>query len=84
MQSRRTLAKNGPNKGNMLDQKWFTYFLAGVLIILVLVFIVLLTPSYKQFVVDTAKSVFYGGKQEPPRPKASPARFQRSPLMNRF
>lgn len=81
MKSRRSLAKHTLDKGDLLDQKWLTYFLAIVLILLVLVFVVLLSPTYKRFVVDTVKSVFYGGKQTAPRPKAAPVKFQRPALM---
>lgn len=77
MKSRRNLAKHAFDKGDLLDQKWLTYLLSIVLILLVLVFVVLLTPGYKQYVVDTVKSVFYGGKQKAPRPKAAPVKFQR-------
>lgn len=80
MKSRRNLAKHAFDKGDLLDQKWLTYFLAIVLILLVLVFIVLLSPTYKRYVVDTVKSVFYGGKQTAPRPKAAPVKFQRPVL----
>ena len=76
MKTRRNITKHTLNKADLLDQKWVTYFLAIVLILLVLVFVVLLSPTYKQYIVDTAKSVFYGGKQKAPRPKASPANFQ--------
>ena len=80
MKSRRNLAKHAFDKGDLLDQKWLTYFLAIVLILLVLVFVVLLLPTYKRYVVDTVKSVFYGGKQTAPRPKAAPVKFQRPVL----
>ena len=80
MKSRRNLAKHALGKGDLLDQKWLTYFLAIVLILLVLVFVVLLSPTYKRYVVDTVKSVFYGGKQTAPRPKAAPVKFQRPVL----
>ena len=82
MKSRRNVAKHAFDKGDLLDQRWLTYFLAIVLIFLVLVFVVLLTPVYKRYVVDTVKSVFYGGKQTAPRPKAAPVNFQRSILIN--
>ncbi|MYC74345.1 hypothetical protein F4X10_01040 [Candidatus Poribacteria bacterium] len=77
MRSRRNLTKHTFDKGDLLDQKWLTYFLAIVLILLVLVFVVLLSPTYKRYVVDTVKSVFYGGKQTAPKPKAAPVNFQR-------
>ena len=77
MKTRRNLTKHAFDKGDLLDQKWLTYFLAVVLILLVLVFVVLLSPTYKRYVVDTVKSVFYGGKQTAPRPKAAPVNFQR-------
>lgn len=80
MKSRRNLAKHAFDKGDLLDQKWLTYLLAIVLILLVLVFVVLLSPTYKRYVVDTVKSVFYGGKQTAPRPKAAPVNFQRPTL----
>ena len=80
MKSRRNLAKHAFDKGDLLDQKWLTYFLAIVLILLVLVFVVLLSPTYKRYVIDTVKSVFYGGKQTAPRPKAAPVKFQRPVL----
>ena len=76
MRTRRNTTKHAIEKGDLLDQKWLTYFLAIVLILLVLVFVVLLSPTYKQFVVDTVKSVFYGKKQKAPRPKASPVKFR--------
>ena len=76
MRARRNTTKHLPDKGDLLDQKWLTYFLAIVLILLVLVFVVLLSPTYKRYVVDTVKSVFYGKKQTAPRPKASPVKFQ--------
>ena len=82
MKSRRNLTKQAFDKGDLLDQKWLTYFLAVVLILLVLVFVVLLSPTYKRYVVDTVKSVFYGGKQTAPRPKAAPVKFQRPALTN--
>ena len=80
MRTRRNTTKHLVNKGDLLDQKWLTYFLAIVFILLVLVFVVLLSPTYKQFVVDTVKSVFYGKKQKAPRPKASPVKFQQPAL----
>ena len=80
MRARRKTTKHTLNKGDLLDQKWLTYFLAIVLILLVLAFIVLLSPTYKQFVVDTVKTVFYGKKQTAPRPKASPVKFQKPAL----
>ena len=76
MKARRNATKHTLDKADLLDQKWVTYFLAIVLILLVLVFVVLLSPTYKRYIVDTAKSVFYGGKRKTPRPKASPANFQ--------
>ena len=76
MRARRNSTKHVFDKGDLLDQKWLTYFLAIVLILLVLVFVVLLSPTYKRYVVDTVKSVFYGKKQTAPRPKASPVKFQ--------
>ena len=82
MQTRRNTPKHTLDKADLLDQKWVTYFLAIVLILLVLVFVVLLSPSYKRYIVDTAKSVFYGGKQKVPRPKAAPASFQNPALPN--
>ena len=82
MQTRRNTAKHALSKGDLLDQKWLTYFLAIVFILLVLVFVVLLSPTYKQYVVDTVKSVFYGKKQEAPRPKASPVKFRQPALPN--
>lgn len=84
MKSRRNLTKHAFDKGDLLDQRWLTYFLAIVLIFLVLVFVVLLTPTYKRYVVDTVKSVFYGGKETAPRPKAAPVNFQRPALMDRL
>ena len=86
MRTRRNTTKHIANKGDLLDQKWLTYFLVIVFILLVLVFIVLLSPTYKQYIVDTVKSVFYGKKQEAPRPKASPVKFQQpaSPTGLRF
>lgn len=81
MKSRRNVAQRAFNKGDLLDQKWLTYFLAIVLILLVLIFVVLLSPTYKQYIVDTVKSVFYGGKQKAPRPKAAPVKFQSPALM---
>lgn len=75
MRARRSTTKHTLNKGDLLDQKWLTYFLAIVLILLVLVFVVLLSPTYKRYVVDAVKSVFYGKKQKAPRPKASPVKF---------
>ena len=77
MKARRNLTKHAFDKGDLLDQRWLTYFLVVVLILLVLVFVVLLSPTYKRYVVDTVKSVFYGGKQTTPRPKAAPVNFQR-------
>ena len=75
MRARRSTTKHTLNKGDLLDQKWLTYFLVIVLILLVLVFVILLSPTYKRYVVDTFKTVFYGKKQKAPRPKASPAKF---------
>ena len=80
MRTRRNTTKHLLNKGDLLDQKWLTYFLAIVLILLVLVFVVLLSPTYKQYIVNTVKSVFYGKKQKAPRPKASPVKF-RQPIL---
>ena len=80
MRTRRNTTKHTLDKGDLLDQKWLTYFLAIVLIVLVLVFVVLLSPTYKQYIVDTVKTVFYGKKQEAPRPKASPVKF-RQPIL---
>ena len=76
MRTRRSTTKHTLDKGDLLDQKWLTYFLAIVLILLVLAFVVLLSPTYKRYVVDTVKTVFYGKKQKAPRPKASPVKFQ--------
>lgn len=84
MRARRNIAKQAFDKGDLLDQKWLTYLLAIVLILLVLVFVVLLVPEYKQYVVDTFKSVFYGGKQTAPRPKAAPVKFQVPLLLDGF
>lgn len=84
MKSRRIIARQAFNKGDLLDQRWLTYLLAIVLILLVLVFVVLLTPEYKQYVVDTVRSIFYGGKQEAPRPKAAPVKFQVPALLDGF
>ena len=81
MKSRRNIAKHTFNKGDLLDQRWLTYFLAIVLIVLVLVFVVLLSPTYKRYVVDTVKSVFYGKQQKARRPKAAPVNFQRPTLL---
>ena len=64
MRARRSTTKHTLNKGDLLDQKWLTYFLAIVLILLVLAFVVLLSPTYKRYVVDTVKTVFYGKKQK--------------------
>ena len=75
MRARRSTTKHTLNNGDLLDQKLLTYFLAIVLILLVLVFVVLLSPTYKRYVVDTVKSVFYGKKEKAPRPKASPVKF---------
>ena len=75
MKAHRNTTKHDLDKGDLLDQKWLTYFLIIVLIVLVLVFVVLLSPTYKRYIVDTAKSVFYGKKQGAPRPKASPVKF---------
>ncbi len=80
MRARRSTTKHTLDKGDLLDQKWLTYFLAIVLILLVLVFVVLLSPTYKRYVVDTVKTVFYGKKQKAPRPKASPVKFQQPVL----
>lgn len=84
MKSRRNIAKQAFEQGDLLDQKWLTYLLAIVLILLVLVFVVLLIPKYKQYVVETVKSVFYGGKQTAPRPKAAPVKFQVPALLDGF
>ena len=82
MKTRRNTTKHALDKGDLLDQKWLTYFLAIVLILLVLVFVVLLSPTYKQYIVDIAKTLFYGKKQEAPRPKASPVKFRQPALPN--
>ena len=82
MKTRRNTAKHTLDKADLLDQKWVTYFLAIVLILLVLVFVVLLSPTYKQYIVDTVRSVFYGGKQKAPRPRAAPVNFQNPVLLN--
>ena len=75
MKTKRTTAKHMLDKGDLLDQKWLTYFLAVMLILLILVFVVLSSPTYKRYVVDAVKTVFYGKEQEAPRPSASPAQF---------
>ena len=80
MKTRRNITKYTLEKPDLLDQKWVTYFLAVVLILLVLVFVVLLSPTYKRYIVDTAKSVFYGREQKAPRPKAAPVNFQNPTL----
>ena len=82
MRTRRNTTKKMLEKGDLLDQKWLTYFLAIVLILLVLVFVVLLSPTYKRYVVDAVKSVFYGKQQKAPRPKASPVKFGQPVLPN--
>ena len=82
MKTRRNTTKHTLDKVDLLDQRWVTYFLAIVLILLVLVFVVLLSPTYKQYIVDTARSVFYGGKQKAPRPRAAPVNFQNPALLN--
>lgn len=82
MRTRRNTTKRTLDKVDLLDQRWVTYFLAIVLILLVLVFVVLLSPTYKRYIVDTAKSVFYGGEQKAPRPRAAPAHFQNPALLN--
>ena len=82
MRARRNATKHTLEKGDLLDQKWLTYFLAIVLILLVLVFVVLLSPTYKRYVVDTVKSVFYGKQHKAPRPKASPVKFLQPALPN--
>ena len=82
MKTRRNTPKHTLDKVDLLDQKWVTYFLAIVLILLILVFVVLLSPTYKQYIVDTARSVFYGGKQKAPRPRAAPVNFQNPALLN--
>ena len=82
MRTRRNTPKRTLDKADLLDQRWVTYFLAIVLILLVLVFVVLLSPTYKRYIVDTAKSVFYGGKQKAPRPKAAPVNFQNPALLD--
>ena len=80
MRARHNTTKHTLDKGDLLDQKWLTYFLAIVLILLVLVFVVLSSPTYKRYIVDTVKSVFYGKEQKAPRPKASPVKFQQPVL----
>ena len=82
MRARRSTTKHTLNKGDLLDQKWLTYFLVVVLILLVFAFVVLLSPTYKRYIVDAAKSVFYGKEQKAPRPKASPAKFLQPALPN--
>ena len=82
MKTRRHTAKHTLDKADLLDQKWVTYFLAVVLILLVLVFLVLLSPTHKRLIIDTARSVFYGGKDKVPRPKAAPVNFQIPALPN--
>ncbi len=70
-------------KGDFLDQKWTTYFLAVMLILLIVVFVVLSSPEYKKWVVDTARSVFYGTRErEAPRPKAAPVNFLLPAFLN--
>ena len=82
MKTRRNTAKYTLDKADLLDQKWVTYFLTIVLILLVLVFVVLLSPTHKRYIIDSAKSVFYGRKQKAPRPKAAPVNFQNPVLLN--
>ena len=43
MRTRHNTTKHTLDKADLLDQKWLTYFLAIVLILLVLVFVVLLS-----------------------------------------
>ena len=76
MKARRNTVKHPVHKGDLLDQKWMTYFLAVVLILLIVVFVVLSSPVYKKYVMERIKSVFYGGKQKAPRPRAAPVKFQ--------
>ena len=76
MKIRRNIPRQTLDKADLLDQKWVTYFLAVVLILLVLVFVVLLSPTYKRYIIDSAKAVFYGQQEKTPRPKAAPANFQ--------
>jgi len=76
MKARRGIAKQTVHKGDLLDQKWMTYFLLVVLILLIVVFVVLSSPVYKKYVMERIKSVFYGGKQKAPRPRAAPVNFQ--------
>jgi hypothetical protein len=53
----------------MLEQKWLTYLLAFLLVLLVAVFVVLATPKYKNWVVDHLKGIFHKEKKVPrPRP----------------
>ncbi len=63
-------------KGDLLDRKWMTYFLAVILLLLIGFLVVLSSPEYKKYFMDGVTAVFYGKKHKAPRPQASPAHFQ--------
>lgn len=76
MKARRNTTKQTVYRGDLLDQKWMTYFLTVVLMLLIVVFVVLSSPVYKKYVMERIKSVFYGAKEKAPRPRAAPVKFQ--------
>ncbi len=70
-------------KGDLLDQKWLTYFLVIILVLLIVTFVVLSSPAYKKQFIESVKTVFYGKKQKARCPQASPAAFQGPTLIGR-
>ena len=70
MQTRPSISRRQFKKRNALpDQKWLTYLLAFILILLIVVFVVLANPTYKNTVVEYIKGVLHKEKKVPrPRP----------------
>ena len=70
MQTRPPISRRRYKKRDALpDQKWLTYLLAFVLILLIAVFVVLANPKYKNMVVEYIQGVLHREKKVPrPRP----------------
>ncbi len=70
MQTRPSISRRRHKKRDALpDQKWLTYFLAFILILLIVVFVVLANPKYKNMIVEYIQGVLHKEKKVPrPRP----------------
>ena len=70
MQTRPSISRIRHKKRDALpDQKWLTYFLAFILILLIVVFVVLANPKYKNMIVEYIQGVLHKEKKVPrPRP----------------